>query len=152
MNRREFLTWVGMGWVASFLPIAIAACAPKSTDSATTENQAGTASPQADGFQSVGTVATLEQQGKISVPQFAGAPLLVVRNPSNPQQLVAVNAACTHKSCPVNWQADQQKFVCPCHDSQFGLDGKVLKGPADQPLQAYTVKVENDAVLVKAVG
>jgi cytochrome b6-f complex iron-sulfur subunit len=151
MNRREFLTWVGVGGVASFLPVAIAACSPESTDTPTPQNQP-VSSPQADGFQSVGTVTTLEQQGQISIPQFAGAPLLVVRDPADQQRLVAVNAACTHKGCPVDWQAEQQKFICACHDSHFGLGGEVLKGPAKQPLKTYAAKIEKDAVLVKAVG
>ena len=33
MNRREFLMWVGVGGVASSLPIAIAACSPQTKKS-----------------------------------------------------------------------------------------------------------------------
>ncbi|MBD1808302.1 hypothetical protein H6F98_23020 [Microcoleus sp. FACHB-SPT15] len=51
MNRREFITWVGVGGIASSLPVALAACSPKSTES---ESPASPSRP--DGFQSVGTI------------------------------------------------------------------------------------------------
>lgn len=62
MNRRSFLTWVGVGWVASSLPVAIAACSntieSESAGEAATET---TSSPsRSDGFESVGTISQLE--------------------------------------------------------------------------------------------
>lgn len=53
---------------------------------------------------------------------------------------------CTHLGCSVNWKADRQEFICPCHDAQFGLDGRVLGGPPPRPLDAFSstsLKVEN---------
>ncbi|NRB09287.1 MAG: Rieske 2Fe-2S domain-containing protein [Richelia sp.] len=43
----------------------------------------------------------------------------------------------------------RRKFVSPCHDSEFGVHGKVTKKPATKPLPTYTVKVEGGNVLVK---
>jgi menaquinol-cytochrome c reductase iron-sulfur subunit len=57
---------------------------------------------------------------------------------------------CTHLGCSVNWKADRNEFVCPCHDAQFALDGSVLGGPPPRPLDSFTgnrLKVEKDILL-----
>ena len=55
---------------------------------------------------------------------------------------------CTHLGCGYRWEADQRQFYCPCHNSYFALDGKVLAGPAPRPLDSLPVKIENGRVLV----
>lgn len=152
MNRRTFLTWVGVGWVASSLPVAIAACSntieSKSAGDAPTETASSTS--RTDGFQSVGTISQLESNvGQILDKEFNPGPVLVVRNPASPNTPSAVNPTCTHRGCTVGWQAEENAFVCPCHGSKFGIDGEVSNGPATQPLSTYEVKVEEDLVLVK---
>ena len=145
MNRREFLMWVGVGGVASSLPIAIAACSPQ-----TKKSELPTSPTRLDGFQSIGTVAELNQKGQILNKEFSAGGVLVVSNPANPKTLSAVNPTCTHRGCIVEWKADQKAFVCPCHDAKYSPDGKVLKGSAEKPLPTYEAKVEGDSVLVKA--
>lgn len=148
MNRREFITWVGIGGLASSLPLAIAACSPKNTES---ESQAkSTATPSnTNGFQTLGTVTQLKQKGQILNKQISASPVLVVSNPSDPKTISAVNPTCTHKGCTVEWKADQKAFVCPCHNAKYSADGKVLKGPAKKPLATYEAKVAGDSILVK---
>lgn len=152
MNRRNFLTWVGVGWVASSLPVAIAACSSNTikSESAKTSTQAAASSRRTDGFQSVGTLSELESNaGQILNKEFTAGPVLVIRNPADPNTLSAVNPTCTHQGCIVGWQAEQKAFVCPCHASHFDINGKVNNGPATKPLPTYEVKVEKDLVLVK---
>ncbi len=58
---------------------------------------------------------------------------------------------CTHLGCSVNWKADRNEFVCPCHDAQFALDGTVRGGPPPRPLDAFSgdrLKVEKDILLL----
>jgi Rieske Fe-S protein len=45
---------------------------------------------------------------------------------------------CTHLGCHVNWNADKQEYICPCHDAQFGINGQVLGGPPPRPLDGYS--------------
>ena len=40
----------------------------------------------------------------------------------------AVN--CSHLGCSVAFNADAKQFQCPCHGSQFAVDGHVVHGPA----------------------
>ena len=63
-------------------------------------------------------------------------------------EVVVYSNVCTHLSCHVNWQADKQQYVCPCHDGHFGIDGKVLAGPPPRPLDMYETKVENGALSI----
>ncbi|MGW5478417.1 FAD-dependent oxidoreductase [Streptomyces sp. NPDC004008] len=50
-------------------------------------------------------------------------------------QLRALSARCTHLGCLVAFNRAEQAWECPCHGSRFGLDGRVLQGPATRPLK-----------------
>jgi cytochrome b6-f complex iron-sulfur subunit len=50
-------------------------------------------------------------------------------------QFLAVNLICKHKGCTVELQGD--KFVCPCHGSEYALDGKVTQGPSKANLRTF---------------
>jgi Rieske Fe-S protein len=41
---------------------------------------------------------------------------------------------CTHLGCRIN-KTENGKLICPCHGSEFGLDGTAMKGPANKSLQ-----------------
>jgi glycine/D-amino acid oxidase-like deaminating enzyme/nitrite reductase/ring-hydroxylating ferredoxin subunit len=45
-----------------------------------------------------------------------------------------VSPVCTHMKCLVHWNAAEASWDCPCHGSRFGVDGRVLEGPAIEPL------------------
>ena len=32
--------------------------------------------------------------------------------------------------CVVPWDSGANKFICPCHGSQYDTNGKVVRGPA----------------------
>lgn len=59
-----------------------------------------------------------------------------------------INAVCTHLGCVVPWNAAQNKFMCPCHGSQYDTTGKVIKGPAPLSLALAHANIdENDKVI-----
>ena len=43
---------------------------------------------------------------------------------------VILSSICPHLGCRPLWNDDANRFQCPCHGSQFGLDGQHLAGPA----------------------
>lgn len=61
---------------------------------------------------------------------------------------LAVYHRCTHLGCTVPWDASVQKFVCPCHNSQFDQKGTVQNPPAPRPLDLFALAVENGEVKV----
>ncbi|NET39533.1 MAG: ubiquinol-cytochrome c reductase iron-sulfur subunit [Cyanothece sp. SIO1E1] len=152
MDRRAFLKWIGVGWVASSLPVAIAACgSTKASSDPPPEARATKASPgaQNNGFVKVGTMPELEATGRIFHQQILAHAVLVVRDPAQPDDLYAFEPVCTHQGCLVDWHDNDQQIFCACHGSTFNPNGTVLKGPASRPLKTYKVKVEADSILVK---
>ena len=49
---------------------------------------------------------------------------------------------------PHHWDAARSQFVCPCHNSLFAIDGKVIYGPAPRPLDRYETKLEGRKLLL----
>lgn len=43
------------------------------------------------------------------------------------------SSTCTHLGCKIN-KEQNNNFICPCHGSQFALNGDVVKGPATKSL------------------
>ncbi|MEZ0328629.1 MAG: Rieske (2Fe-2S) protein [Dissulfuribacterales bacterium] len=52
----------------------------------------------------------------------------------------AVSRTCTHLGCTLNLLVDEGVFACPCHQSRFTLNGKVIAGPAKKDLPLFDVK------------
>ncbi|HEX8517455.1 MAG TPA: FAD-dependent oxidoreductase [Bacteroidia bacterium] len=53
-------------------------------------------------------------------------------------KLFLVSAECTHLKCMVSWNNDEKSWDCPCHGSRFTYTGKVINGPANEDLPAFT--------------
>jgi Rieske Fe-S protein len=52
--------------------------------------------------------------------------------------LRALAITCPHLGCSYAFDGGKKHFVCPCHGSEFALDGAVLHGPATSPLSHLT--------------
>jgi cytochrome b6-f complex iron-sulfur subunit len=55
-----------------------------------------------------------------------------------------LNAVCTHLGCVVPWNVNEDKFICPCHGSQYNSQGKVVRGPAPLSLALVHTSVTED--------
>ncbi|HTQ11671.1 MAG TPA: Rieske (2Fe-2S) protein [Fimbriimonadaceae bacterium] len=77
--------------------------------------------------------------------------LCILMQPT-PGQFVAYSRRCTHLSCPVEYQADQHRLYCPCHNGAFALDdGQVLQGPPPRPLPRILLEVQEDRIFATGV-
>lgn len=70
----------------------------------------------------------------------------VVKSADN--RVTAFGPQCTHLGCAYHWDEAKAEFLCPCHNSLFGIDGKVKAGPAPRPLDRYDLKVEGAKLLI----
>jgi len=50
-----------------------------------------------------------------------------------------VSKVCTHMGCMVNYDKNTNKLICPCHGSEFEINGKVTEGPARDNLEVTIV-------------
>jgi len=55
---------------------------------------------------------------------------------------------CTHLGCKID-KTENGKLVCPCHGSEYDLEGKVLKGPAYKNLEAVPSKISEDKTQIE---
>jgi cytochrome b6-f complex iron-sulfur subunit len=153
-KRRSFLAYFSIASLASIFPAILTIFnLPKVTAKITDDDVLGiddkdnpkaTAQKKPEGFTVIGSVSDLDLNGYLQTKEVA-----LVRNPTNPKQLIAVNPKCTHQGCDVKWAAGEKKYACPCHGSNFDANGGVLNGPATKPLTAYQAKIVGTQVLAK---
>ena len=55
-------------------------------------------------------------------------------------ELLARSVACTHLGCHLHWNSFETCWDCPCHGSQFAVDGAALNAPAISALSEVDVK------------
>ena len=73
--------------------------------------------------------------------QTAATALWVRRVTTTDFTIFAVN--CTHLGCPVNWRAQANIFLCPCHGGVYYADGTVAGGPPPRALFRYQGRIFN---------
>ena len=72
-------------------------------------------------------------------------PIIVVRPKED--EYVALSMKCTHFGRPIDYDHASGKLRCISFGhSEFGLDGKVLKGPAKKPLTVYASALKENTL------
>lgn len=68
--------------------------------------------------------------------------------------IYAMSLICTHAGCDISQagSVSGQGVYCSCHGSSFDAQGKVLGGPAAQPLPHFGVSVDSAGNLTVHVG
>lgn len=79
----------------------------------------------------------------VEVPEL-DLPIFVRRVPGG--TAVALSTRCSHRGCEVEPFAD--RLICPCHGSEYNLEGTVLQGPAELPLDRFPVRELSDRLVI----
>ncbi|GAB5030988.1 cytochrome b6-f complex iron-sulfur subunit, partial [Nannochloropsis oceanica] len=95
-----------------------------------------------------GWLATHQAGDRSLVHGLSGDPTYLIVKEDKTIEKYAVNAICTHLGCIVPWNKAQNKFMCPCHGSQYDKTGKVVRGPAPLSLALAHVNEEDKKVVV----
>jgi Rieske Fe-S protein len=147
-TRRAFLGW----WIAGLLgatvasvmaPLAVYVFPPRGRNHAAGKIRVSLPTPLADiaegsamRFDSPQGIAfTMADGGQANAAgdlTFGG---YLVRDRGT---LRAFAITCPHLGCSYNYDNGLRHFLCPCHGSQFALDGSVVHGPAAAPLSHLT--------------
>ena len=76
------------------------------------------------------------QPGQGAIAKIEGEAVAAYRTPEGDLRLLS--ATCTHAGCVVRWNSFERCWDCPCHGSQFSVEGEPLQGPAHRPLKAFS--------------
>ena len=69
------------------------------------------------------------------------------------RQIHALIDRCSHRGCSLSEGSfDSSTITCPCHGSQFGVDGRLLRGPATNPQPTLETRVRDGRVEVRATS
>jgi cytochrome b6-f complex iron-sulfur subunit len=94
---------------------------------------------------SLDRVEKLKTTGGSVLLKVEGLPVLFVRE--SEETIRGVDPTCTHKKCTVEYNKSRNRFICPCHGSQYDLEGRVLKGPAEKPLKNLDAYLESGRII-----
>jgi menaquinol-cytochrome c reductase iron-sulfur subunit len=77
------------------------------------------------------------------MPQVPVGAVYLRRTGDNKVQ--AFNVICPHAGCFVDYVASQKGYSCPCHNSTFGVDGRIAdrKSPSPRGLDELEVELRN---------
>ncbi len=73
----------------------------------------------------------------------------VVKRPNG--AVIAYSPVCPHLGCEFFLDPAERRFVCPCHASQWNVDGQVLHGPTPRPMDTLPSKVVDGSLQVRWV-
>jgi Rieske Fe-S protein len=68
------------------------------------------------------------------------------------EDFLALSSTCPHLGCQVHWEAQNNRFFCPCHNGAFDPTGKATSGPpaaAGQSLLRFPLKVEKGLLYIR---
>ena len=137
MNRKSFLTWLSVGWVAfvaatgGFFTVMIRFLFPNVLFEPPQSFKIG----YPDDFES----------GKVDLRFKKKYNVWIVRDD---EKITALSTVCTHLGCTPNWLETEKKFKCPCHGSGFRSSGINFEGPAPRPLERYKILLANDGQIM----
>jgi len=60
----------------------------------------------------------------------------------------ALSATCPHLGCSIDLAADKKVFSCPCHTSNFAIDGATQSGPSPRAMDTLATRVKDGWVEV----
>jgi cytochrome b6-f complex iron-sulfur subunit len=135
MNRKEFLSTIGLGAVGVLCAGCLGAC--KSEDGITAPAGVDfTLDMSTPAYQALANPGGYVYKDGVIVAHLAGG------------AYVAVSQTCTHQGGTVAYESGANRFHCPNHGSNFATDGSVQNGPATVPLRQYAVSVNGSLVHV----
>lgn len=140
MERKEFLSLLGLSTVTIFAGACLAGCGKQSLSQGVT-----TPPPTGVDFTldlSLPANATLNTDGGYV---YSGG-IIVARTTSG--TYIAVSQACTHQGVTVQYVGSQKLFYCPSHGATFADNGAVISGPTSTALAQYKTSLSGSMLRV----
>jgi Rieske Fe-S protein len=92
--------------------------------------------------------------GSLRYESPTGARIVVTRQGAGgtADDFIALSSVCPHLGCQVQWEPQNDRFYCPCHNGAFDPQGQAIQGPpaaAGQSLPRYPLKVEAGLLFIE---
>jgi len=105
-------------------------------------------------WQFVSTLNTMRLGKSLDFQTPTGAKVVIARQSEGDgaDDFIALSSICPHLGCAVHWEAQNDRFFCPCHNGAFDAAGKAIAGPPaddNQELARYPLKVENGLLYIE---
>ena len=97
---------------------------------------------------SAGDHAALAEVGGV-VRMVVGEDTRILLVRGSDRRIRALSMSCTHFGSDLGYDTTDGVLACPSHGSRFGLDGAVIEGPADEPLEEHGVSEEEGVITVQ---
>jgi Rieske Fe-S protein len=102
--------------------------------------------PAVDGDRLVVERTTLAERRFVLVQHpYDDRPIYLHRHDSG--AFTAVSTRCAHQGCQVEPAGD--RLACPCHGSEYTLDGVVVKSPAERNLRRFGVTADVRRIFIE---
>jgi cytochrome b6-f complex iron-sulfur subunit len=134
MDRKEFISVIGIGAVSALIAGSMSACTkdPSPANSAVDFKLDLNASENTALKNTGGYIVT---NGVIVALSKTGV-------------YIAVSAACTHQGTTVEYNNTVNRFQCPNHGSEFSATGNVVTGPAASSLTRYNAILSGNTLRI----
>ncbi len=97
-------------------------------------------------------VASVAVGESIAYRTPSGAHVAITRRGAGEADFIALSSTCPHLGCQVHWEANNNRYFCPCHNGVFDADGTPTAGPpkADgTPLLRYSLATESGLLFIE---
>ena len=138
MERKEFLSLLGLSMGSIFGVACLDACSKSSSDY----------TPNVPANADISLDLSLPANAALNTPGgyiYTGGIIVAKTIAGN---YIAVSQECTHQGVSVQYQAANQRFYCPSHGATFSETGAVTGGPAPTPLKQYNTSLTNNTLRV----
>jgi cytochrome b6-f complex iron-sulfur subunit len=123
MERKEFLSLIGLGSASALTAVCMGSCS-KSTESTTTPGQ-----PTTPTNVNITLDLTLPANAALANPGgyiYTGAIIVAKTIAGN---FIAVSKVCTHQGATIQYEGTNKRFYCPNHGATFSDTGAFIAGP-----------------------
>jgi len=136
MDRKEFLSMIGLGAAAYVCSYCLTGCQPLDNPITAPTNVDFT----------LDLTAAANAPLKTNGGYIYNGGVIVARTTNG--SYVAVSQKCTHQGSNVQYVSSGDSFYCPSHGSDFATNGGVVRGPASSPLTAYHTTLSGTSLRV----
>ena len=136
MDRKEFLSLIGIGTAGLACGACLEACAADDE-----------VAPPPTNVDFTLDLAAPENSPLANAGGYIYKDRIIVAHVKD-GTYAAVSSTCTHAGSTVYYDLTIDKFHCPTHGSNYRTDGTVSNGPAPSPLMRYNTSLSGNSLRV----